>query len=234
MAIARGILANGTSATIIPTVHRTGDFRKRYTIPPGALHPLRIILGMIISTTTIDTMEQLRLLKGYCTDVWFDEAMDWIEEQGRTRRFLRTSPPTHPIPRCGVLDEYRQPYLDQVAYNVASFYGMIANIDDNMGKLDAFLRKTGLRDNTILIFMTDNGDGKWRNRVQRRHGAGKKTTLYEGGPPRSVFYSLARRNSWAKPRDIPDSHGTVQMYCQPSSPSATSANQKEPPVMASP
>ncbi|MGH8248481.1 MAG: sulfatase-like hydrolase/transferase, partial [Gammaproteobacteria bacterium] len=37
------------------------------------------------------------------------------------------------------------------------FYGMIANLDENIGQLDAFLEKTGLRENTILIFVTDNG-----------------------------------------------------------------------------
>jgi arylsulfatase A-like enzyme len=38
----------------------------------------------------------------------------------------------------------------------ASFFGMIANIDENMGKLEQMLISEGLRDN-IVIFMTDNG-----------------------------------------------------------------------------
>ena len=39
----------------------------------------------------------------------------------------------------------------------AEFYGMIANIDENFGKLENYLKKAKLADNTILIFMTDNG-----------------------------------------------------------------------------
>ena len=82
----------------------------------------------------------IEAFEGYCTDVWFDEAMDWIEEQDDAPFFayIATNAPHTPL---WVPDEYRQPYLDHVAYNVASFYGMIANIDDNMGKLDAFLRQ---------------------------------------------------------------------------------------------
>jgi arylsulfatase A-like enzyme len=34
---------------------------------------------------------------------------------------------------------------------------MIANIDENTGKLEQMLIEQGLRDNTIVIFLTDNG-----------------------------------------------------------------------------
>ena len=37
------------------------------------------------------------------------------------------------------------------------FYGMIENIDENMGRLTAKLDELGIADNTLLIFMTDNG-----------------------------------------------------------------------------
>ena len=55
MGIARVILENGTWATIIRIARKIGDFRKRFTIPRGALRRLRIILAMIILTTTIGT-----------------------------------------------------------------------------------------------------------------------------------------------------------------------------------
>ena len=41
--------------------------------------------------------------------------------------------------------------------NVASFFGMIANIDENIGRLETFLQERGLRENTLLVFLTDNG-----------------------------------------------------------------------------
>ena len=148
----------------------------------------------------------IEAFEGYCTDVWFDEAMDWIEEQDDAPFFayIATNAPHTPL---WVPDEYRQPYLDHVAYNVASFYGMIANIDDNMGKLDAFLHKTGLRDNTILIFMTDNGTANGET-VYNAGMRGKKTTLYEGGH-RVPFFIRWPEGQLGEPRDIPDpTHGT--------------------------
>ena len=53
---------------------------------------------------------------------------------------------------------------------------MIANIDENMGKLEAFLRDSGLRDDTILIFMTDNG-GTAGLKVHNAGMQGGKITL---------------------------------------------------------
>jgi arylsulfatase len=57
---------------------------------------------------------------------------------------------------------------------------MIANIDENMGRLEAFLKDSGLRENTILIFMTDNGTATGST-VFDAGMRGKKTSLYEGG-----------------------------------------------------
>ena len=50
------------------------------------------------------------------------------------------------------------------------FYGMITNIDDNIGKLMSFLDDENLRNNTILIYMTDNGTSagvKWNNSTKK-------------------------------------------------------------------
>jgi arylsulfatase A-like enzyme len=70
-------------------------------------------------------------------------------------------------------------FLDQRP-RVASFFGMIANLDENMGRLEAFLGETGLRENTILIFMTDNG-GTSGVPVFNAGVRGKKIDLWEGG-----------------------------------------------------
>ncbi|MCB0108145.1 MAG: sulfatase-like hydrolase/transferase, partial [Caldilineaceae bacterium] len=58
--------------------------------------------------------------------------------------------------------------------------GMIANIDENMARLERFLIENDLRDNTILIFMTDNGTATGEG-VYNAGMRGKKTSLYEGG-----------------------------------------------------
>ncbi len=95
--------------------------------------------------------------EGYCTDIWFDQALAFIEVH-RERPFfcyVSTNAPHSPF----IVDEaYSDPYVDQVeTRNRANFYGMITKIDENFGVLMQKLDEWGLSDNTILIFMTDNG-----------------------------------------------------------------------------
>ena len=117
---------------------------------------------------------------GYTTDVFFGEAMKWMRAQAAARQpffcYLPTAAPHAPL---FVADKYREPYKSQTR-KVASFFGMIANIDENMDRLDAFLRETGLYDNTILIFMTDNG-GTAGVPVFNAGMRGQKMDLWEGG-----------------------------------------------------
>ena len=109
--------------------------------------------------------DKLQSFEGYCTDVWFDGALRFIEANKDAPFFcyLTTNAPHSPY---NVADEYSKPYRDAgVEGGRAAFYGMIANIDENMGRLMARLQELGLEDDTILIFMTDNGTSA---------GAGKK------------------------------------------------------------
>ena len=77
---------------------------------------------------------------------------------------------------------------------------MIANIDENLGKLEAFLTENNLRDNTILIFMTDNGTvigDKVFNAGMRGH----KTMPYDGGHRVPLFVRWPA-GKLGEPRDI--------------------------------
>lgn len=121
--------------------------------------------------------------EGYCTDVWFDAAMQFIE-QNRDRPFfcyLTTNAPHGPYL---VAFEYKQPYLEQgVPAAQAAFWGMITNIDDNMARLRSRLAELGLEKNTILIFTTDNGSSAG-TRGPKGYTAGMrgaKGSLYDGG-----------------------------------------------------
>ena len=123
--------------------------------------------------------DQIEQYQGYCTDIWFEQAMDWI---GRCDNqpflaYIATNAPHGPL---WVPDHCRDPYRDQVKANEASFFGMIANIDQNLGRLDRYLHQNGLHENTILIFMTDNGTASGEN-VFNADMRGKKSSLYEGG-----------------------------------------------------
>ncbi|MEN0046948.1 MAG: arylsulfatase [Bacteroidota bacterium] len=96
--------------------------------------------------------------EGYCTDVWFEESMKFMD-QNKDRPFFVYLPTNAPHDPLIVAEEYAAPYkhLESKEIISANLYGMIANIDENFGKLEVFLKDKGLADNTILIFMTDNG-----------------------------------------------------------------------------
>jgi arylsulfatase A-like enzyme len=127
--------------------------------------------------------------EGYCTDIWFDGAMEFIEDK-KDQPFFCFIPTNAAHGPFFVADEYSQPYKDQgVESPLAEFYGMITNIDDNMGRLEAHLDRLGLRDDTIVVFMTDNGgdpagDGEKYNGDMRSF----KGSMYEGGHRVPCFF----------------------------------------------
>jgi arylsulfatase len=116
--------------------------------------------------------------KGYVTDFCFDEAMNWMKERGAAHEpFFCYLPLNAAHAPCIVPDKYKAPYAKTKA---PGFFGMLANIDQNMGRLETFLRDSGLRENTVLIFMTDNG-GTAGVSVFNAGLRGHKTDYYEGG-----------------------------------------------------
>jgi arylsulfatase len=124
--------------------------------------------------------------KGYCTDIFFTQALRWIKQK-KDRRFfayIATNTPHSPLV-CS--PEYSKPYLDAgLDAKSAAYYGMITNIDDNVGRLLGKLDECGLSRNTLLIFMTDNGHsmGHLYNAGMRS----KKGSPYEGGTRVPAFF----------------------------------------------
>lgn len=118
--------------------------------------------------------------QGYTTDVFFREALHWMGGQAAAGHpffcYLATAAAHGPL---FVPGKYRKQYPDQPR-NVASFFGMIANIDENMGRLEEFLKEHGLRDNTLVVFLTDNG-GTAGVPIHNAGMRGQKIDLYEGG-----------------------------------------------------
>jgi arylsulfatase A-like enzyme len=95
--------------------------------------------------------------KGYCTDVWFDEAMKFMSTK-RDAPFFCYLLPNAPHGPYLVDEKYSKQFVKKgFSQNRANFYGMLVNMDENMGRLESFLKNEGLRDNTLVIFMTDNG-----------------------------------------------------------------------------
>jgi arylsulfatase A-like enzyme len=124
--------------------------------------------------------------EGYTTDVFFNEAIGWMKSQQQADKpffcYLATAAAHGPL---FVPDKYRQPY-QKLPRNVASFFGMVANIDENIGRLESFLADSGLRDDTILVFLNDNG-GTAGVSVYNAGLRGRKIELYEGGHRAACF-----------------------------------------------
>ncbi|MCA9168110.1 MAG: arylsulfatase [Planctomycetales bacterium] len=96
---------------------------------------------------------------GFCTDVFFTAALKWIEgAKDKTQPFfayIATNAPHAPFhaPPANV-----ERFTDRgFTRDQAGFYGMIENIDENMGRLLSALETWNLLDDTLIIFMSDNG-----------------------------------------------------------------------------
>ena len=120
-------------------------------------------------------------VKGFCTDVFFDYAKQFIrssKEEGKPfLAYIATNAPHGPMHSP---EEFAKPYADIDNVGLQHFYGMIANIDHNVGQMRKFLDEEGLAENTIFIFTTDNGSSSgWRVfNAGMRAGKGSE---YDGG-----------------------------------------------------
>jgi hypothetical protein len=118
---------------------------------------------------------------GWSPDVYFNAAMDFIRKQDGRQPFfvylatyVAHSP--HTIPDQSLLAKYE----GKVPKDTASFYASIERVDRNLGQLRRVLEETGQADNTLFIFLTDNG-GTAGCTVFNAGMKGKKGSPYEGG-----------------------------------------------------
>ncbi len=143
--------------------------------------------------------------KGYCTDIYFNKAVEWIKETTRKKKnfflYLSTNAPHSPfkdIPKK-LYDEYKKMNLNNIQFpqntghllpadsdtdRRARIYAMITNIDDNIGMLRNKLDALKISENTLVIFLVDNGPNGHRYVAGMK---GKKTEVYEGGIRSPLF-----------------------------------------------
>ena len=155
--------------------------------------------------------------EGYCTDFWFSEAMKWMGDCRKERKpSSATCPPTRRTARPGWTQKYSAPY--KKVGPAADHFGMLANLDENIGKLEAFLQPSGLRDNTILIFMSDNGAYTTNNGttggadVFNAGMRGHKTQAYEAAT--AYCASCAGRRAASARRSTPSDPARVVRRCR--------------------
>jgi arylsulfatase len=122
--------------------------------------------------------------KGYCTDVFTDGALEFIKEN-RDEPFFLYVAYNAPHTPLQVPEKYLERYADldlglgereeEAAKRV---YAMVENIDENVGRILHMLKENDLYENTVVVFMSDNGP------IPERYNAGlraTKSTVYEGG-----------------------------------------------------
>jgi arylsulfatase A-like enzyme len=149
----------------------------------------------------LDTDGQWRQRKGYRPDGWYDLAIAFMKRsKSKGEPFL-----------CYLADNLaHSPYYVDPSYTSRysadpkgykpEFFGMIAKIDENMGRLDRALKDSGLYENTIVLYITDNG-GTCGVELFNAGMRGKKGSYYEGGH-RGVCFIRWPNGGFAKPRDI--------------------------------
>ncbi|WP_044203194.1 arylsulfatase [Flammeovirga sp. OC4] len=128
--------------------------------------------------------------EGYCTDVWFSEAIQFIEDN-KDKPFFTYLSLNAPHGPYNVPDEYYNKYAEEknLLETQKRFYGMITNIDDNFKVLLAKLDELKIADNTIVIFTSDNGTAagyKQNKKTKKYYGynagmRGTKASHYDGG-----------------------------------------------------
>jgi arylsulfatase len=130
---------------------------------------------------------------GYCTDVIFTQALNWIQRVKGDRPFyayIATNVPHSPLQ---VRDEDLARYKGKVGdLNAEKFFGMLANADDNIGRLLEKLKEWGIERNTLVVFMNDNG-GTAGCKVFNAGMHGQKGTPWLGGTRASSFWRWTGR-----------------------------------------
>ncbi len=122
--------------------------------------------------------------EGYCTAVFSHSAWDWIDQDTSQPwfAFLSLNAPHTPLQ---IHEQLARKYLDKgLPESQARFYAMIDDLDREVGALLNKLKNKGLSDNTIVLFMGDNGSAKGGRPRQMKYNAGLRSTKgtpYQGG-----------------------------------------------------
>jgi arylsulfatase A len=123
----------------------------------------------------------------YLTDVWTAEACGFIQRHRSEPFFLHVTynAPHTPLQ---VPAAEAQPFLDRgdLNWGVATLYGMIHRMDAGVARILQTLEDCGLRDNTLVVFTSDNGPqfGGAGDECTTRFNCefnGAKGSVYEGG-----------------------------------------------------
>ncbi|MGL4632658.1 MAG: arylsulfatase, partial [Leadbetterella sp.] len=128
--------------------------------------------------TELNHNGQVEKTKGYITDVLTDKAIDFMESS-KNKPFFCYIPYNAPHSPNQVPDKYFDKYKQKgLNDELSAIYGMVDNVDGNIGRIMKYLKDKGYDKNTIVVFATDNGPNTYRYNADMK---GKKSNVDEGG-----------------------------------------------------
>lgn len=152
--------------------------------------------GKYTDPTLIHNGEEVAL-KGYCTDIYFNAAMKFMEQSVKQDKnfftYIATNAPHgpfHDVPKSLyegyrkvdfkpiLVSKFNPQRLKAESDKLARIAAMITNIDENIGRLFTKLGDLKIADNTIVMYLNDNGPNTLRYVGDMR---GKKSDVDDGG-----------------------------------------------------
>jgi arylsulfatase B len=116
----------------------------------------------------------------YLTDALTREAVDFIDRHDDKPFFLYLAYNAVHSPLQGA-DAYMEKFSHIEDIHRRIFAAMLANLDDSVGAVMAQLRKSGLEENTLVFFLSDNGGPTRELTSSNAPLRGEKSSMYEGG-----------------------------------------------------
>lgn len=140
---------------------------------------------------------------GYITDVWNDQAIEWMQQQQKDDKPFFCYLPSNLVHGPEFVEEEFKEYFAAKNYTgpYPTVYAALKRYDGICARVDAFLEKSGLRENTIVIFLSDNGATDVMAKVDNAGMRGYKTSLYDGGHRVPCFVRWPK-NGWDGGRDF--------------------------------
>ncbi len=199
-------------------IHGAGGIGQSYQgscadFPPNRIQNGRYFDNVILHNDTIVRTE------GFCTDVFFQAALGWIRQQHESGKpFFAYIVPNAPHGPMIAPQKYLKRFADLGwDQKTQGRYGMIENIDDNFGLLMQKLDEWKLWDDTLVIFMTDNGQAgrgaKLNGKPNPIFAAGFKTgkgSPFEGGTHVPAFWRW--KGKLGESVDIPALTAHIDMF----------------------
>ena len=141
--------------------------------------------------------------RGHITDIFADSAIAFLEQSGG-QPFFAYVPFNTPHSPHYIDDEYIEPYLAKgLELREARIYGQVTHMDEAVGRLLAAVDRAGKREDTLVIFLGDNGGVSRHTRLWLRGG---KATPFEGGLRVPAFFRWPGRIPSGKSSDGMASH----------------------------